>query len=135
MLNASWRGSPGMSRRRSPIADVKLEGDKLCGLDLARFRHLGSPDKYRYAATLGSRLPLSAVIAAYLYLRITVSMYMSDDEAEEEAAPDRGRRLPIPFGAGLALAVSFAVTLFVGFLPGSLADTSADAVPVSAAQK
>ena len=74
---------------------------------------------------------VSAVIAAFLYLRITVSMYMSDDEeAEAEAeAPARPKRLPIPFGAGLALAVSFAVTLFIGFLPGSLADTSADAVP------
>jgi NADH-quinone oxidoreductase subunit N len=79
---------------------------------------------------------ISAVIAAFLYLRITVSMYMSDDEtdAEAEAAgPVRPKRLPIPFGAGLALAVSFVVTLFVGFLPGSLADTSADAVPTVSA--
>jgi NADH-quinone oxidoreductase subunit N len=75
---------------------------------------------------------LSAVIAAFLYLRITVSMYMSDeDEGDEaaEAAPSRGKRLPIPVGAGLALAVSFAATLFIGFLPGSLADTSQHAVP------
>jgi NADH-quinone oxidoreductase subunit N len=84
---------------------------------------------------------LSAVIAAFLYLRITVSMYMSDDETEVDAdagadAPARPKRLPVPFGAGLALAVSFAVTLFVGFLPGSLADTSADAIPtVSATAK
>ncbi|MEY2448769.1 MAG: NADH-quinone oxidoreductase subunit [Acidimicrobiaceae bacterium] len=81
---------------------------------------------------------LSAVIAAFLYLRITVSMYMSDDETEVDAdagadAPARPKRLPVPFGAGLALAVSFAVTLFVGFLPGSLADTSADAIPTVSA--
>jgi NADH-quinone oxidoreductase subunit N len=80
---------------------------------------------------------LTAVIAAYLYLRITVSMYMTedveDDSTQETAQPGRGRRLPIPFGAGLALAVTFAVTLFVGFLPGSLADTSADAVPTVSA--
>jgi NADH-quinone oxidoreductase subunit N len=77
---------------------------------------------------------ISAVIAAFLYLRITVSMYMSDDESDaEETAPVRPPRLPIPFGAGLALALSFAVTLFVGFLPGSLADTSADAVPTVSA--
>lgn len=75
---------------------------------------------------------VSAVIAAFLYLRITVSMYMGDELEEEAAgaaAPARPRRLPIPFGAGLALAVTFAVTLFVGFLPGSLADTSTHAVP------
>jgi NADH-quinone oxidoreductase subunit N len=72
---------------------------------------------------------ISAVIAAFLYLRITVSMYMTDDEQEgaEEAA--RPKRLPVPFGAGLALAVTFAVTLFVGFLPSPLADTSHDAIP------
>jgi len=70
---------------------------------------------------------ISAVIAAYLYLRITVSMYMTDDEAEDQSAPVR--RLKIPFGAGLALGIAFVVTLFVGFLPGSLADTSSHAVP------
>ena len=47
--------------------------------------------------------------------------------------PCAGKRLPIPFGAGLALAVSFAATLFIGFLPGSLADTSADAIPTVSA--
>jgi len=74
---------------------------------------------------------VSAVIAAFLYLRITVSMYMGDEEepVPDEAVTTPARRLPIPFGAGLALAVSFAVTLYVGFLPSSLADTSHDAVP------
>jgi NADH-quinone oxidoreductase subunit N len=75
---------------------------------------------------------ISAVIAAFLYLRITVSMYMSDDDQPAEE-PVHRTRLPVPFGAGLALAVSFAVTLFVGFLPGSLADTSADAIPTVSA--
>jgi NADH-quinone oxidoreductase subunit N len=80
---------------------------------------------------------VSAVIAAFLYLRITVSMYMTDEEDGAETAeaetPAPARRLPVPFGAAIALAVSFAVTLFVGFLPGSLADTSADAVPTVSA--
>ena len=78
---------------------------------------------------------LSAVIAAFLYLRITVSMYMSDEDPDAATAPTP-RRLPVPFGAGLALAVTFAVTLYVGFLPSSLADTSRDAVPsVTAPEK
>jgi NADH-quinone oxidoreductase subunit N len=77
---------------------------------------------------------ISAVIAAFLYLRITVSMYMSDEEEEAGAEPaPRAARLPIPFGAGVALVASFAVTLFVGFLPGSLADTSTHAVPTVSA--
>jgi NADH-quinone oxidoreductase subunit N len=82
---------------------------------------------------------ISAVIAAFLYLRITVSMYMADDDeeaSEATPAPALGRRLPVPFGAAVALAVSFAATLFIGFLPSPLADTSADAVPkVSAPAK
>jgi hypothetical protein len=63
-------------------------------------------------------------------------MYMSDEEEGAEAEAEtsvRPKRLPIPFGAGLALAVSFAATLFVGFLPGSLADTSHDAIPTVSA--
>jgi hypothetical protein len=63
-------------------------------------------------------------------------MYMTEDQDQDEEAAKAfagRRRLRIPFGAGLALAVSFAVTLFVGFLPGSLADTSADAIPTVSA--
>ncbi len=80
---------------------------------------------------------LSAVIAAYVYLRIVVSMYMSETEEEMEeaaAAPVvarslRAGRLRIPFAAGLALAVSFAATVGFGFIPAPLADSSKDAVP------
>lgn len=66
---------------------------------------------------------LAAVIAAYLYLRIVVSMYMSDPEG----TPPQVR---IPFGAGLALAACVIVTVGVGFWPGSIADLARDAVPV-----
>jgi NADH-quinone oxidoreductase subunit N len=76
---------------------------------------------------------LSAVIAAFLYLRIVVAMYMSTEEAEEgeepEPAPARVPRVAVPFAAKLALGVAFAFTLAVGFLPSSLADASTDATP------
>lgn len=67
---------------------------------------------------------LSSVISAFLYLRITVSLYMSDDEAP--AAP----RLTIPVGAGIALGLCVLVTLVVGVWPGSIAEVARDAVPV-----
>src|SRR5262249_33217721 len=84
---------------------------------------------------------LSAVIAAYLYLRIVVSMYMSETEEEMEeiaAAPPVPRsslagRIRIPFAAGLALFVAFAATVRSGFLPTPLANTSRDAVPTVSA--
>jgi NADH-quinone oxidoreductase subunit N len=71
---------------------------------------------------------LTAVVAAFVYLRIIVSMYMSAEEAGEP------RRIPVPFAAGLALAVSAAVTLGVGVLPGSLSSTARDATAVLVAE-
>ena len=71
---------------------------------------------------------LSSVIAAFLYLRIVVSMYMEDDDARE------ARHIPIPFSAGLALAVSLLVTLAVGLFPGLLSGPAGDATPVLVAE-
>ena len=68
---------------------------------------------------------LASVIAAFLYLRITVSMYMEVDEGAEREA----RRIPIPFSAGLALGVALLVTLVVGVFPSLLADPAGDATP------
>jgi NADH-quinone oxidoreductase subunit N len=65
----------------------------------------------------------SSVISAFLYLRITVSLYMSD---RDEPAP----RIRVPTAAGIALAVCAAVTLVVGVWPGSVAEPAQDAVPV-----
>ena len=87
---------------------------------------------------------LSAVIAAFLYLRIIVAMYMTDDaedvdgdDASTERAPAvTGPRLVIPFGAKLAVGLAAAATLVFGFLPGPLASSSRDATPtITAAPK
>ncbi len=67
---------------------------------------------------------LTAVVAAFLYLRIVVSMYMSVEEAGEP------RTIPVPFAAGLALAVSVTVTVTVGLFPGVLSRAATDATPV-----
>jgi NADH-quinone oxidoreductase subunit N len=68
---------------------------------------------------------ISSVISAFLYLRITVSLYMSDPD-EADAAP----QLNVPAAAGIALAVCLAVTLVVGVWPNGVADLARDAVPV-----
>jgi NADH-quinone oxidoreductase subunit N len=73
---------------------------------------------------------LASVIAAFLYLRITVSMYMEVDEAAERET----RRIPIPFSAGLALGVAVIVTLVVGVFPSVLADPAGDATPALVAE-
>jgi NADH-quinone oxidoreductase subunit N len=66
---------------------------------------------------------LTAVVAAFLYLRIIVSMYMSTEDAGEP------RTIRIPFAAGLALTVCAAVTLAVGLFPNPLATAAQDATP------
>ncbi|HEY8548237.1 MAG TPA: NADH-quinone oxidoreductase subunit N [Acidimicrobiales bacterium] len=68
---------------------------------------------------------LAAVIAAFLYLRIIVAMYMADEEASAE-----GGRLAISPGAGLALALCLVVTIGVGLWPGAISHWAEDAIPV-----
>ena len=67
---------------------------------------------------------LTAVVSAFLYLRIIVSMYMTADDE----LPER-RSIPIPFGARLALAITVLVTLGAGIFPSLLSDPAGDATP------
>ena len=53
---------------------------------------------------------LNSAVAAYYYLRILVVMYMRDSREEIPVAP-------IPKALGVALAVSVAVTIYLGVLP------------------
>ncbi|HUF32078.1 MAG TPA: NADH-quinone oxidoreductase subunit N [Acidimicrobiales bacterium] len=70
---------------------------------------------------------LTAVIATFLYLRITVSMFLGDvDDAD---VPDR-RTLPVPVGATLALIICVVVTLGVGLFPHVLTGPAGDATAV-----
>jgi NADH-quinone oxidoreductase subunit N len=72
---------------------------------------------------------LSAVISAFLYLRIVATMYMGEDEGAE---PVEGRER-IPVGAGIALGLCLVVTVGVGVWPGLLTELARDAVPVLSA--
>ena len=61
---------------------------------------------------------VSAVIAAFLYLRIMVSMWLS--------APANDSPLNIPFASGLAIGFAVLFTLALGFVPGWLLDAARD---------
>jgi NADH-quinone oxidoreductase subunit N len=74
---------------------------------------------------------VSAVIAAYLYLKVIVAMYMSSEEASAGARAGAGRS-KAPAAAVVSLAIAAAVTLLLGFLPGLLDDLSDGATPVAA---
>jgi NADH-quinone oxidoreductase subunit N len=69
---------------------------------------------------------IAAVIAAFLYLRIIVAMYMGDEEPADDAAP----AVVVPVGAGIALALCVVVTIGVGVWPGAISNWAQDAIPV-----
>lgn len=74
---------------------------------------------------------LASVIAAYLYLRIVISMYMSSaDDAGEVVGP----RVPVAPAAAVALAVTVLVTVGFGIVPDSAVNLARDAVPVLVAR-
>ena len=73
---------------------------------------------------------VTAVVAAFVYLRVVVTLLARDgDEPEnEDSRPERGPRRPwIGVASGAVLASTAAVTLWVGVLPGTLVDLARDA--------
>ena len=68
---------------------------------------------------------LAAVIAAFLYLRIIVAMYMTDDDAPAEDGP-----VAITAGAAVALTLCLLVTIGVGVWPGAISHWAEEAIPV-----
>jgi NADH-quinone oxidoreductase subunit N len=64
---------------------------------------------------------LTAVVSAFMYLRIVVTMYFSD-------APEGVTRPRIPAAAGVALGLAVAGVLVLGVVPGPVSDLANDAV-------
>ncbi len=60
---------------------------------------------------------ISAVVAAFLYLRIMVTMWTSDPA-------DGAERVAIPFSMGVAITAAVAFTLVVGIVPGWLIEAA-----------
>lgn len=91
---------------------------------VAKFAVIGaSVDAGSYALAIIAML--ASAIAAFLYLRIIVSMYLSDPDPADDAR----ERVRIPPAAAVAITASLVFTLVVGFLPGWLLDLAQDAVP------
>ncbi len=81
---------------------------------------------------------LSAVVSAFVYLRLVVTMFGGADHdaaeghdvaGETESAAAAGRRMRIPATTGVAIGLAVAVTIIVGCLPGLVTRLSDDAVP------
>jgi len=69
---------------------------------------------------------VTAVISAFVYLRVVVAMYMSDQEDDAEAPAKE----VVPWSAGLGIGLAVFVTLLLGILPWILLDVAEKAVPV-----
>ncbi len=65
---------------------------------------------------------LAAVVAAFFYLRVVVTMYTGGEAAD---APRPSRRIDPP--SAVVLAVTAAITLVIGILPGTFLHLAKDA--------
>jgi NADH-quinone oxidoreductase subunit N len=69
---------------------------------------------------------ITAVVAAFLYLRLVVAMYMSGDEHGVGPVPERVR---VPVGAWIGIALCFVVTLGAGIIPTTIEGPASDGQP------
>ena len=111
---------------------LRTSGGRPFHLDRHLLRHRQSAAGLRIALPLADgelRTRASALLAASgneeSYLRIIVSMYLTDPEPGDADQP----RVRVPLSAGVGLTLTLAFTVVVGFLPWWLVDYARDAVP------
>jgi NADH-quinone oxidoreductase subunit N len=71
---------------------------------------------------------ITAVIGAFVYLRIVLTMYAPTPGEEAPAGP----RIRVDAGTGLALTIAAAAIIFLGVLPGAVLDFARDATQLLA---
>ena len=120
--DASLDAFEGLARRRPLLAlafTVLLlaqAGVPLTSGFVAKFGVIGAAvEEQSYAIAVIAMV--AAVVAAFVYLRIMVSMWLGD--AVEEAP-----RAPVSFAAGLSIVAAVVFTLVVGIVPGWLIDAA-----------
>ena len=69
---------------------------------------------------------VASVIAAFLYLRIMVSMWVTEPESADAAREP----IRVPLWTGVALALSVGFTLAVGIYPAWLIDATKAAIAI-----
>ncbi len=66
---------------------------------------------------------VSAAVAAYIYLRIIMTMYSEIDESGIE-------EIYVPKGVWIVTLLSSAVVMVTGFIPGPFVEITKDALPI-----
>ena len=74
---------------------------------------------------------LASVIAAFLYLRIMVSVWLDEDEepVDVRSAAEAKALIPIPWGAAAVLVITAGFTLVLGIWPQPMVEMARDALP------
>jgi NADH-quinone oxidoreductase subunit N len=80
-----------------------------------------------HSYTLAVTAMLCAVVSAFLYLRIVVSMFMSDAETGD----DEREKISVPLSAAVGLGAALAFTVVAGVFPGWLLDLARHAMPLA----
>ena len=124
---ASFRGL-GKSHPRLALAMTVLllaqAGVPLTSGFVAKFGVIqAAVEEHSYAIAIVAMV--ASVIAAFLYLRIMVSMWVTEPEASDAAR----ETIRVPVWTGIALALSVGFTLAVGIYPTWLIDATKAAVP------
>lgn len=81
-------------------------------------------DNESYAVAIVAMV--ASVVSAFLYLRIMISMWMSDAESGDDAR----EKVTVPWTAGVVVLASVVFTLVAGVFPGWLIDATRDALVV-----
>ncbi len=126
----------GLSRRQPLVAFAFMvlllgqAGIPLTSGFLAKLGVIGAAVEARSFWLAGAAM-LTAVIGAFVYLRVIVAMYMTDDEGTGDAgaAEELEPILPITAGTWAVLTIAVLVTLGIGIVPGPVVDWATEAVP------
>ena len=95
---------------------------------VAKFEIIGAAVEAR-SFWLAVTAMVSAVVSAFLYLRIVLSVYLGSSAADAEASDDTPLERIHP-AAGLAIGIALAVTVGFGLFPGPIDKLALEAIPV-----
>ncbi len=102
-------------------AGVPLTSGFIAKLSVIR----AAADNHSY--TLAVTAMLCAVVSAFLYLRIVVSMFMTDAVTGD----DTREKVTVPFSAAVGVAAALVFTILAGVFPGWLLDLARHAMPLA----
>ncbi|MXW75297.1 MAG: NADH-quinone oxidoreductase subunit N [Acidimicrobiaceae bacterium] len=94
---------------------------------VAKFEIIGAAVEVR-SFWLAVVAMVSAVVSAFLYLRIVLSVYLGSPADDSESSDDAPVERVHP-AAGLAIGIALAVTIGFGLIPGPIDELATEAIP------